>query len=144
MLIDSNILIYSLVTDSPKNKVAQDFLRSQVKKTTLEKSIPMIAHQNIFEVLRVITHTKFPSPFSSAQAIDSINAICSVAKIIYPTRETQALAIALIQKYNISGSEIFDAYLVATAIDNDCFEIATDNEKHLCKYSEITVFNPFS
>ena len=139
MLIDSNILIYSLLTDSPKNTVAQTFLKDQTKKSQL-----VIAHQNIFEVLRVITHTKFLNPFGTTDAIDSLNSICLVAKIIYPTRETHDLALALIQEYNITGSEIFDAYLVATAMSNDCFEIATDNEKHLSKYREVKVINPFN
>lgn len=139
MLIDSNILIYSLLTDSPKNTVAQTFLKKHAQKSQL-----IIAHQNIFEVLRVITHMKFPNPFSTTDAIDSLNSICLVAKVIYPTRETHDLALALIQEYNISGSEIFDAYLVATAISNECFEIATDNVKHLSKYREIRVFNPFN
>lgn len=138
MLIDSNILIYALVTDSPKNKAAQDFLKKQAEASSL-----VIAHQNIFEVLRVITHSKFSNPFSITDAIDALNTICSVAKIIYPTRETQDLALALIQEYDISGSEIFDAYLVATAMSNDCFKIVTDNEKHLNKYREVTTINPF-
>ena len=67
-------------------------------------------------------------------------------KTIYPTHETLDITLALIQKYNISGSEIFDAYLVATVMSNDCFVIATDNEKHLKKYTEFTEFtviNPF-
>lgn len=138
MLIDSNILIYSLTTDSPKSLAARTFLNSQVKESTL-----LIAHQNIFEVLRAITHTKFSNPFGITDAIASLDEICLAAKIIYPTRETHALALALVREYNISGNEIFDAYLIATAINNDCFEIATDNEKHLRKYREITVVNPF-
>lgn len=49
MLIDSNILVYAINILSPKHKKAQNFLQENITK--LE-----IAHQNIFETLRVLTH----------------------------------------------------------------------------------------
>lgn len=140
MLIDTNILVYSLNYGSSKSDVAREFIKNIVRNSN---TVPVIAHQNVFEFLRVVTHKKYPNRFSITQAISALEPIKDTIKIIYPTRETQDIALALIQKYSISGSEVFDAYLVATAISNDCFEIATDNEKHLGKYQEIQVVNPF-
>jgi len=91
MLIDSNIIIYALNSDSVKSNPAQSFLT--------ENALTLIfAQQNTFE---------------------------------------------LIKKYNVSGTEIFDAYLVATALSNNILTIVTDNVKYLSKYKEITVLNPF-
>lgn len=124
--------------DSPKCAVAQNFLQLQAKKSQF-----LLAQQNIFEVLRVITHKKYTTAFTTAEAVLALKPILEVATVIYPTYETLDIAQALIEKYSISGSEVFDAYLVATAIGNGCYEIATDNEKHLSKYNEISVMNPF-
>lgn len=136
MLIDSNILIYSLNQASPKHLAAQAFLQSQKQL--------IFAQQNIFETLRILTHSKFPNPFPTAEAIDAIRTITHQATIISPTLETNDLALELIQKYQIKGTEVFDAYLVATAINNGIKKIATDNIQDLRKYSEITVSNPFT
>ncbi len=135
MLIDSNILIYALNSASPKKSLAQTFIQSQKQL--------VFAQQNIFETLRILTHHKFPNPFPTEDAIDSIREISDHALIITPNFETQELAFELIKKYSITGTEVFDAYLVATALSNGIKELATDNSKHLRKYTEITAINPF-
>lgn len=135
MLIDSNVLIYAINTSSPKHLVAQRFLQNQ---DGLE-----IAHQNVFETLRILTHPRFANPMPVATAIQAITAITKHSTVIFPTLETHEVALALINKYSISGSEIFDAYLVATALTNNVQKVATDNVKHLQKYQEIVVINPF-
>lgn len=139
MLIDSNIIVYSLTDESPKKDKSQEFIRNQIEVGKI-----VISHQNIFETMRVITHPKFSSPFNVQQATKALYTISSASNVVYPTKETQDIAFALIQKYSITGSEIFDAYMVATAVSNGCYQIATDNEKHLGKYKEIEVINPFS
>jgi predicted nucleic acid-binding protein len=135
MLIDSNILIYALNQSSPKQISAQDFLQTQPQL--------VLAQQNIFETLRILTHQRFPSPFSVEKAIRAVQEIAEQASVIFPTHETTELALQLIRKYEIKGTEIFDAYLVATALSNEISQIATDNVTHLRKYTEIEVLNPF-
>jgi len=135
MLIDSNILIYSLNSASQKHQAAQTFLQ-------LQKQL-IFAQQNVFETLRILTHSKFPNPFPVDKAIDAVAEITDKATILTPTLETQDLATALTHKYQITGTEIFDAYLVATALSNNVKKIATDNVAHLGKYTEIKVVNPF-
>ncbi|HYD34748.1 MAG TPA: PIN domain-containing protein [Vitreimonas sp.] len=136
MLIDSNILIYSLNQASPKSVDSQKFLQSQTHI--------VFAQQNIFETLRILTHTKFPNPFSVKEATEAVRALTDQATVIFPTLETYDLALELIRKYQITGTEIFDAYLVATALSNGIEKIASDNTKHLQKYNEIKVVNPFN
>ncbi len=136
MLLDSNILVYAINARSPKNKIAQSFIQENLGKL-------IIAHQNILETLRVLTHTKFPNPLSAQQAIKEITVITNACHIIIPNYKTHYLALELIKKHNLVGNYIFDAYLAATAISNNITSIATDNEKDFKKYP-ITVVNPFT
>lgn len=136
MLIDSNILIYSINSASPKHKDSQRFMQKNVGKL-------VVAHQNIFETLRVLTHSKFSSPMKSNEAIRAINKILNSCKIISPDYKTHQIALELIKKYAVVSNQIFDAYLVATAISNGTAELATDNSKDLQIYTEISVINPF-
>lgn len=136
MLIDSNILIYAINSSSPKNKAAQKYLEENIDEL-------VVAHQNIFETLRVITHPKFPSPMSSSKALVAVNEIVNVCRIISPDYKTHNIALEMIKKYNLSSDLVFDAYLTATAISNNVYSIATDNVKDF-KNFEIDIINPFS
>src|SRR3990167_8027414 len=135
ILLDSNILIYAINSRSPKNNTAQSFLSNSSRKFA-------IAHQNILETLRVLTHPKFPRPMKINFAILSLEPIINAATVISPEYRTHRVALELIRKHNLSSDEIFDAYLAATALVNDIHEIATDNERNFLKIKEIRVINP--
>lgn len=136
MLVDSNILVYSLNRSSPKHKQAQKFLREYRKDIYL-------AHQNILETLRVLTHPKFPNPMKSQQAFKAILGIVNAVHVVSPLFETYQLALELIKKHKLIADRIFDAYLVATMIENGISTIATDNEKDFRIFTGISVINPF-
>lgn len=136
MLVDSNILVYAINSSSPKHKRAQKFLQENIGKLYL-------SHQNIFETLRVLTHPKFSSPMSPSDAINAVNPIMKVCRIIAPDYKTHHLTLELIKKHKLSADRIFDAYLVATAVSNDIKQIATDNEKDFKKFG-INIYNPFA
>ena len=130
MLIDSNILIYSLSKRSPKRSRAQNFLN--------ETDDLVFAQQNILETLRVLTHPIFPDPMKAEEALQAVSAIIDVGVVIRPTPETLEIMIELIRRKKITGNTIFDAYLVATMLSNGVKKIATDNVKHFKKFEEIT------
>lgn len=136
MLIDSNVLVYAINSSSPKHVKAQRFIQRNVGKL-------QVAHQNIFEALRVLTHTKFPSPMEITEAVKAIENIIKACDIIAPDYKTHRITLELIKKYKITSNQIFDAYLAATAISNGIDTLATDNIKDLQIFSEITVINPF-
>lgn len=136
MIIDSNILVYAIDKLSPKHSKAQKFLRENL-------NILEVAHQNIFETLRVITYPKFPNPMKLKDAVDAVERILKVCSIVSPNWKTQRIALELIKKYKLSSDTIFDAYLAATALSNDIKIIATDNVADFKKFNEIQIFNPF-
>jgi len=135
MLVDTNVLIYAINSDSPKNKQAQIFLQKYRKEL-------IVAHQNIFEALRVLTHPKYSKPMSPRDAQEAVLAILKACRVIIPDYNTYYLAFELIKEHNLLGNRIFDAYLGATAISNGIRVIATDNEKDFKKFG-VTVYNPF-
>lgn len=137
MLIDSNILIYSINSSSPKHEDAQYFLQNNVGKLK-------VTHQNIFETLRVLTHSKFPNPMKINEAVKAVENILQACDIISPDYKTHRIALELIRKYKIVSNQTFDAYLVATAISNGIDTLSTDNIEDLQRFSEITIINPFS
>jgi len=137
ILVDSNILIYSINSSSPKHLKAQEFLQSNVSNIS-------IAHQNIFESLRVLTHKKFPNPMSSSDAITAINNISEHTHVISADQGAHHIAIALIQKHKLMGDKIFDAYLSATALSLGINTIATDNTKDFLGFEGLTLINPFN
>lgn len=136
MLLDTNIIIYAINTASPKHTKAQQFIREYQSKLA-------IAHQNIFEALRVLTHPNFPSPLTVPKAIQAVENIAEALHIIFPTFETHHLATELIKKYHLTADKVFDAYLVATAITNGIETIATDNTKDFQLLTEVETHNPF-
>lgn len=137
ILIDSNILVYSINKTSPKHVKAQVFLAKNSPKVA-------IAHQNILESLRVLTHTKFPKPMKIKDAVDVIFDLTRAFNLISPNIQTIYVAQGLIEKYSLKGDKIFDAYLAATALSNDIGIIATDNIKDFKIFEEIKVINPFN
>jgi len=136
ILVDSNILIYAINRRSPKNTQAEDFLQKFIGNFA-------VAHQNILEALRVLTHPKYPKPMEINSATTALRAITDAATVISPDSRTYRIAEELIKKYSLKSDQIFDAYLVATTLVNDIFEIATDNERDFLKIKEIKVINPF-
>ena len=137
MLIDSNILIYSINFSSPKHARSQEFLQNNIN--SLE-----IAHQNIFETLRILTHPKFKSHMEINTAIEAVANILEFSKIISPDYRTHHSAFDLIKKYKLTADQIFDSYLAATALSNNIDTIATDNIKDFQKIKELKIVNPFN
>mgnify|MGYP001610879666 CR=1 FL=1 len=137
MLIDTNILIYAINIDSSKHKIAKNFLEKN--KTDLE-----IAHQNILEALRVLTHPKFSKIMDAQEVADAVLSITSVCKLINPTFQTIYIALELIEKYHFKSDQVFDAYLAATALSNNIEIIATDNVKDFVHFEQIQIVNPFT
>ena len=141
ILIDSNILVYAINQDSPKHKQVRKFLAEQFKS---RKNQPFLAHQNILESLRVLTHPKFPNPISQNQGIQLLEQLLGQFTIISPLPETISIFRELWCKYHQRGNFIFDLYLVATALTHNIRIIATDNEKDLGQFEEINIINPCS
>jgi predicted nucleic acid-binding protein len=136
MIIDSNILIYSLNEASSQKDLAQEYIQSN-------RDIAVVADQNILESYRVLTHPTYPHSMSSMQALKALNEIIDKITIIRPDGLTYSILLGYIQKYKLKGNTVFDAYLVATMMSNGIHTIATNNTKHFSQFEGIKVINPF-
>lgn len=136
ILIDSNILVYSINLSSPKHKKAQGFLNENIGGF-------VIAQQNILETLRVLIHPKFPSPMKTQDAVKAIERILKVGEVISPDYRTYQIALELVKQHNLAADKIFDAYLAATCLSCNINTIATDNIKDFKAFSQIQLINPF-
>ena len=136
-LLDSNLIVYSINKFSPKKAKSQEFITNNLVNLCL-------SHQNVLESIRVLTHPKFESPMSSKEANKAVWEIAGSITLINPNTESLFLVRELIDKHNLKGNKIFDAYLVATAMANEVFSIATDNVKDFKIFKEINVIDPFS
>lgn len=136
MLLDTNILVYSLNIDSFKYEIARKFIRENSRN--LE-----IAHQNILEGIRVLTRQKFSNPIKLKEALNAITSLSSSLNIISPKQSTYYLALEMIEKHKLAGNRIFDAYLAATALSNGVDTIVTDNVRDFKKFKELKITNPF-
>ena len=136
ILLDSNIIIYSLNKLSPKCMQAQGFIVEH-------QSNLVVAHQDMNETLRILTHKTFPSSMTSGQALKAVDGILQGLEIINPPPVTYNIVKELISLYKLKGNAVFDAYLVATMLSNDINHVATDNVKHFKLFKQIKVVNPF-
>lgn len=136
MLIDSNVLIYALNTDSPKHEASRLFVRANINEA-------YVAHQNILEATRVMSHRAFPKQLAIKTVVQAIKQITNSMRVIYPNEDTLEVYLELLKKYGGEGNRVFDVYLTATALSNGVMEIATDNVKHFMDYEEIRVINPY-
>src|SRR3989344_6097537 len=117
MLVDTNILVYAINADSSRHKTAKAFLNEF--KTDLE-----VAHQNILESLRVLTHPKYSKVMNAKDALEAVLSITSAYRLISPALQTVYIALELIKKYHFKSDQVFDCYLTATALSNNIDTIA--------------------
>ena len=127
MLVDSNVIVYSINNRSPKQGAAQHFLN-----TSSQESV--FAQQNVLEALRILTHPKYPERMPVSKAVRAIGNILGKGSVVSPAHDTYLFALELIKQYGLSGNKIFDAYLVATMLSLGLDEIATDNERDFNKF----------
>lgn len=135
-LVDTNLIVYSLNSASPKCKRSQKFIRDN-------QAVLCLSHQNILEAVRVLTHPKYAYPMSSQKANKFVWNIAEALRLIVPSQETIYLVKEFVSQYKLKADGVFDAYLVATALTNGVKIIATDNVKHFKKYKEIKLIDPY-
>lgn len=134
ILLDSNVLIYSLTVGAPKQKKAQEFIQKQ-------SDYICVTHQNITETLKVLTQHQ-PADMHN-HSLESILAVTEHLSFITPQPQTAELFIQLVKNYNRYGKRVFDTYLAATALSHNITTIATDNVRDFQMFEELTIINPF-
>lgn len=137
-LVDSNIIIYAFdIADKRKHELAKELLT----KCWLGKIMLVVSVQNLSEFFVNVT-SKIMKPIAIGEAENIVkNIIESRYWIkIAPKQETILNAIKLFVE-NKKG--YWDSLIAATMIENNIFNIYTENTKDFSKIKEITAKNPF-
>ena len=136
ILVDTNVLVYSMNVASSKFRKAKEFL-------VLNEGKICVAQQNLIEAYRVLTSKQAGlSPLEVGLKLSRIVKI--FRKIIFPTENTWKKTLEFARKRAIISSKIFDVYLYFTALDNGVKVIATENVKDFEGLKGLEVVNPFS
>lgn len=141
VLVDTNVLIYAHDESSFYYKKAKEFLEKNLPGQNLA-----ISTQNIIEYFSLVTNSKrFSTPISPKAVQERIEKWLETGffKIISPSVTTMVTLLRILKDSSIKGPDIFDAYLAATAIDNDIDTIYTMDDKIFKKFG-LKVIDPLT
>lgn len=138
-LIDSNILIYLVNLDDPKHLSAQKI----VKRVFDGQLTGLVTPQIYQEFAAVVSDSRrTQNPLASHDVRRYINLFTKVFHLIVPTRATLDIWVQMIADYHILRQKVFDAFLVATAYENNISTIYTENINDFRIYPNIEIVNP--
>lgn len=127
LLLDTNVLIYSIDKDSKYFTKAHNIFSDQYELYTTSK--------NLSEFLSVIT--RIPNPLSLKDALLVIEDFTNVMTILYPDAESFLIFKDLLERYQPIGLQIHDYEILSIGLSNQITSIATFNEKDFNKVKEI-------
>lgn len=140
VFLDTNILVYSSLINSPFQQIAKDKILEFV---TNDYEI-WISQQVIREYLSVITKILIAEPnFNLDDIIISVEKFSNQFFIADETKSTNAILLDLVKAYKITGKNIHDCNIVATMKQYEIKNLLTHNTKDFIKYSpnEINVID---
>jgi len=143
VLFDANLLVHAHAADSPLHGVARR-LRDQAARGELEACI---SPQVLCEFFAVCTNERFVRPaLTSKQAAAEMATYWQASgfRKILPKDTTVRRLTELVAQHTIGKQQVFDAFLVATMLDNGVRTIYTQNTKDFVRYSELQAINPFT
>ena len=137
-LIDTNILIYAYdKSDLKKHSIANAIL----EKCWKEQIKLVVSIQNLVEFFFNITE-KIRNPIESDKAKQIILDIIDFPSWIIIRYNEETIKKAIDIKIN-DNTSFWDSLLIATMLENNIFNIYTENEKDFIKVKSINVINPF-
>ena len=130
VFFDTNILIYAALQPDPRSEVARDLLAQR----------GVISVQVLNEFASV-AHRKLRRPWSEiTRALAAIRVFCPSPRPITVGTHEAALAIA-----ERSGYQLFDALIIAAALDAGCVTLFTEDlQDGQVIEGRLTIRNPFS
>ncbi|MBI2495263.1 MAG: PIN domain-containing protein [Candidatus Omnitrophica bacterium] len=143
ILFDANILVYAHAKDSPFHEIARH-LRDQAVQGVIQACV---SPQVLCEFFSVITDDRLAkhalTPAEAAKELETYWHASQFRKIL-PGETTMARLLRLLEQFPLKRGKIFDAFLVATMLDNGVRTIYTQNVKDFERYQELQVINPLT
>ena len=128
VFINSNIILYLLDTDLHKQKIAGEILLSN----------PTISSQVLTEVANVCKR-KFK--YSKEEVLRLWTDLLSDCQQVPTNASTFHKAIQLVNRYKF---QLFDAIIVASALEANCTTLYSEDMQHqMVVENQLTIINPF-
>ena len=141
MIVDANLLLYAVDTESPFHARARDWLNSQLNGNQ-SVGLPW---QSLGAFLRIVTRQGISEqPSTPAEAWKTIEdwLECDVAWVPTPTERHAEILGELVQRYQLRGNLIPDAQLAALAIEHGVEVCSADTD--FARFTEIRWHNPLA
>lgn len=135
VLVDSNVLVYSVHSQDP---VKQDYAIKYIDDLIKQDNM-IISIQNLVELSRLLLEKVVPK-FNADSVSRIILILLKNVDIVSYSPQTIIRASFLSELY---GLHFFDALLVATMQENNIGTVVTEDVKDFKKVQGLTVINPF-
>lgn len=131
VLVDTNILIYGIDEDSAFYKRARKILGQ-------ENNQLVTTSKNLIEFLAVTTKSSGYN-LSNETALVIIEEIIQGIEIVYPTQESMAIFLDLMNRYQPKGLKVHDFEIISIGLAHGVQEVATFNTKDFKSVKEISL-----
>ena len=138
--LDVNVLVYAFRQDSVKHEECRDWLTKQIRNRNGLVLIDIV----LVGFLRICTHSKiFREPSSISEATNFLTVMISNPNVTLTssTPETWHMFSRILDKTNVQGNKISDAWLAAIAMERNATWISTDSDFNL--FPNLKLLNPF-
>lgn len=139
MIVDANILLYSIDVESPHHETAANWLRNALEGPN-RVGFPV---QSLGAFARIATHPRVTrSPLTASQAHDFIDAWLAFPAAWVPAAGARTVAIQgeLVRRHHITGNLVPDAQLAALAIEHGVGVASFDSD--FARFPEVTWISP--
>ena len=135
-LVDTNVLVYSAVTESPYHQAA----RQRLSELRDAGALLSVSSQVLREYVSVVTRPKvLARPRATAEAIDDVRSFLEVFHFIRDPPDTLERWSALVAGAAVTGAAVHDGWLVATALAAGLDSVLTNNPRHFERFGGIRV-----
>lgn len=141
ILFDANVLVHAHASRSPFHEAAKRLI-NQAADGEVEACL---TPQVLCEFFAVATDERLFKPaLSPKEAAKQIAIYWTKSRFqrVVPRETTLERLLGLLEHHPVTEQRIFDAFLVATMLDNGIRMIYTQNTKDFAIYPELQVINP--
>jgi len=131
ILVDTNILVYGIDEDSVFFKRARKILEQETYQL-------VTTSKNLIEFLAVTTKSSGYN-LENITALEIIEEIIQGIEIVYPTQESMAIFLDLMNRYQPKGLKVHDFEIISIGLAHGIQEVATFNSKDFKSVKEITL-----
>ncbi|MGH8001916.1 MAG: type II toxin-antitoxin system VapC family toxin [Brasilonema sp.] len=139
IFMDTNILVYANVSESPLHEVALQAIQS-----CYDAGVELwISRQVLREFLRTLTRPQaFINPRPLATIIERVRFFKTQFRVADDTLKVTERLLSLMEEITIGGKQVHDANIVATMLVYGIPQLLTHNTGDFARFSELIIVLP--